>query len=63
MHVVRPVDGVCPAASVPVHRVLPNRRDASHRYMTERALRDGTAAHGRLAERDGPDLVVMSVPG
>lgn len=59
MHVVLPVEGACPAGTVPVYRVFSNRVDANHRYTTDRATRDGMVAAGWLAEGDGPDLVVM----
>lgn len=62
MHVVLPVAGVCPGATVPVYRVFSNRADANHRYMTDRALRNQMVASGWLAEGDGADLVVMCAP-
>jgi hypothetical protein len=45
-----------------VYRVFNNRRDANHRYMTDRNMRDLMMANGWLAEGDGPDLVVMCAP-
>jgi hypothetical protein len=34
MHLMLPVNGVCPAGTFAVHRVFSNRRDANHRYTT-----------------------------
>ena len=62
MHMVLPAAGVCPANTLNVYRVLSNRPEANHRYMTDRATRDVMLAKGRLAEGDGPDLVVMCAP-
>lgn len=62
MDVLLPVNGVCPAGTLPVYRVFSNRPDANHRYMTDPALRDAMVARGWLAEGDGPDLVVMCAP-
>lgn len=62
MQMFLPVAGVCPANTTPVYRVFSNRRDANHRYMTDRALRDAMVTRGWLAEGDGPDLVVMCAP-
>jgi hypothetical protein len=42
--------------------VFDNRRDANHRSMTDRTLRDQMVASGWLAEGDGPDLMVMCAP-
>ena len=54
-----PTAGVCPFGLVPVYRVFSNRRDANHRYMTDKATRTAMVSKGWLAEGDGPDLVVM----
>ena len=62
MQVYLPTAGACPAATVQVYRVFSNRPDANHRYMTDRAVRDGMVARGWLAEGDGADLVVMCAP-
>jgi hypothetical protein len=61
-HVVLPVAGACPAGTRSVYRVFSNRRDANHRYMIERSLRDTMVGRGWLAEGDGADLVVMCAP-
>ena len=61
-HVMLPVAGNCPAGTRNVYRVFSNRRDANHRYMVERPLRDQMVGRGWLAEGDGPDLVVMCAP-
>lgn len=62
-HVILPVAGECPAATIPVYRVFSNRPDANHRYMISRDIRDAMVAQLHwLAEGDGPDLVVMCVP-
>lgn len=63
-HVVLPTAGVCPAGTIPVYRVFSNRPDANHRYTIDRATRDdmSNVAHW-LIEGDGPDFVVMCVPG
>jgi hypothetical protein len=62
MQMVLPTAGACPAGTTPIYRVFSNRPDANHRYMTDRAVRDGMVAKGWLAEGDGPDLVVMCAP-
>jgi hypothetical protein len=62
MHMFLPVAGVCPASTTPVYRVFNNRRDANHRYLTDRELRDRMVDAGWIAEGDGPDLVVMCAP-
>ena len=62
-HVILPNAGNCPGGTVPVYRVFSNRPDANHRYMVNRAVRDQMTGAGWLAEGDGPDLVVMCVPG
>ena len=54
-----PTAGVCPFGLAPVYRVFSNRRDANHRYMTDKATRTAMVSKGWLAEGDGPDLVVM----
>jgi hypothetical protein len=62
MQMVLPAAGACPAGTTSIYRVFSNRPDANHRYMTDRAVRDGMVAKGWLAEGDGPDLVVMCAP-
>jgi uncharacterized delta-60 repeat protein len=62
MHMVLPVDGTCPEGIVPVYRIFNNRRDANHRYTTDRSVRDQMVAEGGIAEGDGPDRVVMCSP-
>ncbi len=62
MHMILPAAGACPGGTTPVYRVFSNRRDANHRYMTDRGVRDQMVAKGWLAEGDGPDLVVMCAP-
>ena len=62
VHMILPAAGVCPAGTIAVYRVFSNRRDANHRYTTDKATRDGMVAKGWLAEGDGPDLVVMCAP-
>ena len=62
MHMVLPVNGMCPAGTGRIFRVFSNRADANHRYMTDPAVRDQMTAKGWLAEGDGPDLVVMCAP-
>lgn len=63
-YVVLPTLGVCPVGMTPVYRVFSNRADANHRYMIDRTIRDQMASvRGWLPEGDGPDLVVMCVPG
>ncbi|HVO87149.1 MAG TPA: S8 family peptidase [Casimicrobiaceae bacterium] len=59
MQMVLPSGGTCAAGTQPVYRVFDNRKDANHRYMTDRAVRDQMVAKGWIAEGDGPDLVVM----
>ena len=59
----RPPRACGPAGTVQVHRVFSNRPDANHRYMTSKAIRDQMVAKGWLVEGDGPDSVVMCVPG
>jgi hypothetical protein len=54
-----PTAGVCPFGLAPVYRVFSNRRDANHRYVTDKATRAAMVSRGWLAEGDGPDLVVM----
>jgi hypothetical protein len=54
--------GACPASIVPVYRVWNARRDANHRYMTDRSLRDQIVANGYVAEGYGPDAVIMWSP-
>ena len=61
-HTRLPAAGICPAGTVPIHRVFSNRPDANHRYLTDKALRDQMVGKGWLAEGDGPDLVVMCGP-
>ena len=63
MQMFLPTAGVCPADTFPVYRVFSNRVDASHRYTTDRAVRDEMLTKGWIAEGDGPDLVVMCAPG
>jgi hypothetical protein len=62
MQMFLPVEGVCPAGTIPVYRVFSDRADANHRYMTDRTVRDQMVAKGWLAEGDGPDRVVMCAP-
>jgi hypothetical protein len=62
MQMVLPAAGACPAGTTSIYRVFSDRPDANHRYMTDRAVRDGMVAKGWLAEGDGPDLVVMCAP-
>ena len=62
MFMFLPVGGACPAGTVAVYRVFDNRRDANHRYMIDRAIRDQMVALGWIAEGDGPDLIVMCAP-
>jgi len=62
MHMTLPVAGACPAGATPVYRVFSNRKDANHRYTTQRGVRDAMVAKGWLAEGDGPELVVMCAP-
>ena len=62
MYMFLPVNGTCAAGTVAVYRVFDNRRDANHRYMIDRALRDQMVALGWIAEGDGPDMVVMCAP-
>jgi hypothetical protein len=62
MFMFLPVNGACPAGTIAVYRVFDNRRDANHRYMIDRAVRDQMVALGWIAEGDGPDLVVMCAP-
>jgi hypothetical protein len=62
MQMYLPAAGTCASGTTPVYRVFSNRRDANHRYMTDRAVRDAMVAAGWLAEGDGPDLVVMCAP-
>lgn len=59
MSMVLPSGASCPQGSIPVYRVFSNRKDANHRYTTDRAIRDEMVSRGWLAEGDGPDLVVM----
>lgn len=54
--------GVCPAGTSALYRVFNNRRDANHRYTTDRTLRDAMVAKGWLAEGYGADAVAMCVP-
>jgi len=54
-----PVAGTCPTGAVTACRACSNRPDASHRRMTDRAVREQVVASGWLAEDDGPDLTVM----
>jgi hypothetical protein len=63
MHMFLPAAGVCPAGTVEVYRVFSNRKDANHRYTTDRSIRDAMVANGWLAEGDGPNRVVMCAPG
>ncbi|MCC6196263.1 MAG: hypothetical protein IT518_17555 [Burkholderiales bacterium] len=62
-HVMLPQAGNCAPPTVPLYRVFSNRNDANHRYMVDRAIRDQMTQRGWLAEGDGPDRVVMCVPG
>ena len=62
MHMMLPAAGACPAGATPVYRLFSNRKDANHRYTTQRGVRDAMVAKGWLAEGDGPDLVVMCAP-
>jgi hypothetical protein len=62
MQMFLPVAGVCPSNTTEVYRVFDNRRDANHRYMTDRTVRDQMVAMGWLAEGDGPNMVVMCAP-
>jgi hypothetical protein len=62
-HVVLPQAGTCAPPTVPLYRVFSNRPDANHRYMVDRGIRDQMTQRGWLAEGDGPDLVVMCIPG
>lgn len=62
MHMFLPTAGTCPPGSTEVYRVFNNRSDASHRYTTDKAVRDQMVAKGWLAEGDGPDMVVMCAP-
>jgi hypothetical protein len=62
MQMYLPVEGVCPAETIPVYRVFSNRADANHRYLTDPAVRDQMVARGWLPEGDGPDSVVMCAP-
>jgi len=62
MHLALPAAGVCPSATVAVYRVFNARVDTNHRYMTDRALRDGMVALGWVAEGEGPDIVTMCAP-
>jgi glucose/arabinose dehydrogenase len=55
--------GICAAGQVPVYRVWNGRRDSSHRFTTQRAIRDQMVALGGIAEGYGPDAVVMCAPG
>jgi Zn-dependent metalloprotease len=62
MQMFLPASGTCPAGTVQVYRVFSARKDANHRYMTDKALRAQMVAKGWVAEGDGPDLVAMCAP-
>lgn len=51
--------GACPADTVPVYRLFNNRRDANHRYVVDRAVRDQMVAAGHIPEGYGPDQVAF----
>jgi len=57
-----PDTGACPAGANAVYRVLNGRRDANHRYVASRALRDSMVAAGWIAEGYGPAQVAMCSP-
>lgn len=62
-HVKLPVQGVCPAGTIPVYRVFSGRGDANHRYTIDASVRDRMVSEQHWeAEGDGPDRVVMCVP-
>jgi hypothetical protein len=62
MQMYMPTQGVCPPNTIEVYRVFSNRRDANHRYMIDKALRDAMVAQGWRAEGDGPNIVAMCAP-
>jgi hypothetical protein len=62
MQLYMPVAGVCPSGTQPLYRQFNARRDANHRYTTDRATRDQMIAKGWIAEGDGSDVVAMCVP-
>jgi hypothetical protein len=62
MYMFLPVNGVCPANTVEVHRAFSNRADANHRYFIDPAIGTQMQGLGWLLEGDGPDLVVMCAP-
>jgi len=62
MQMFLPAAGVCPTNTTNVYRVFSNRKDANHRYMTSKTIRDEMAAKGWVVEGDGPDAVVMCAP-
>jgi hypothetical protein len=61
MQIYMPAAGACPSGTQPVYRLFNNRRDANHRYVTDRASRDSMIAKGWIAEGDGADIVAMCV--
>ena len=63
MYVYLPVGGVCPVGTTEMHRAFSNRPDANHRYFTDPNIGTQMVAQHWLLEGDGPDLVVMCVPG
>ncbi|MFO1311558.1 MAG: hypothetical protein U1F41_05765 [Burkholderiales bacterium] len=63
MHLPLPVNGACPAGTVPVFRLFDNRPDANHRYTTSMTVRDQMVAKGWLPEGDGPLGIAMCAPG
>ena len=63
MHVQLPVNGVCPAGTVPVYRLFDNRPDANHRYTTELTVRNEMVGKGWVSEGDGPLGVAICAVG
>jgi hypothetical protein len=62
MQLYLPTAGICPANTVPVHRLFDNRADANHRYTTDANVVAQMVARGWIAEGDGPNLVTMCAP-
>ena len=62
MQLYVPTAGICPANTVPVHRLFDNRADANHRYTTDANVFSQMVARGWIAEGDGPNVVAMCAP-